>query len=195
MELALDLTKQYTYADYLTWMDDKSRELINGFIYMMCPAPRFEHANVHSNIFGCLKIIVQKNKGKCKIISAPFDVRFPKNGEIADDKIYTVVQPDISIICDLSKIDSNGCCGAPDMVVEILSPSTFKRDMREKYDLYEEHGVKEYWIVDPKYKTVNVYLLQEDGKYNNGILYESEKKIPIHIFDNYFVNMDDIFDM
>jgi len=194
MELALDLTKQYTYADYLTWLDDKSRELINGFIHMMS-APRLEHANVHSNIFGNLKFILKKNEGKCKIFSAPFDVRFPKNGEIEDKKIFTVVQPDICVVCDLSKLDKRGCCGAPDMIVEILSPSTLKRDMREKYDLYEESGVKEYWIVSPEAQTINIFLLQQDGKYNNGTIYEFEEKVPVHIFDNYLIDLKDIFDM
>jgi len=194
MEQSIDLTKRYTYADYLTWLDDKSRELINGFIHMMS-APRLEHANVHSNIFGNLKFILKKNEGKCKIFSAPFDVRFPKNGEIEDKKIFTVVQPDICVICDLSKLDKRGCCGAPDMIVEILSPSTLKRDMREKYDLYEESGVKEYWIVNPEAQTINVFLLQQDGKYNNGTVYEFEGKVPVYIFNNYLIDLKDIFDM
>jgi len=198
MELALDLTKQYTYADYLTWLDDKSRELINGFIQMMCPAPRFGHAQVSKNIYRHLDSIVIRNEGKCEVFYAPFDVRFPKNGENADNKIDTVVQPDICVVCDLSKLDDKGCCGAPDMIVEISSPSTLKKDMREKYDLYETQGVKEYWIVHPKDKTINVFLLQENGKYDAGTLYDFEeydKKIPIHLFNNYLIELKDIFRM
>ena len=194
MELALDLTKQYTYADYLTWMDDKTRELINGFINMMS-APRPIHQEINYNILGNLWTILKKNKAKCKVYPAPFDVRFPKNGETADDKIYTVVQPDISIICDLSKIDDKGCCGAPDMIIEILSPSTNKKDVTEKFNLYEEHGVKEYWVVHPDSKAINVYLLQNNGKYDAGTLYEFVEKIPVNIFNNYCINMNDIFNV
>ena len=137
---------------------------------------------------------IVKNNGKCEVYSAPFDVRFPKNGETADDKIYTVVQPDICVVCDLSKLDELGCCGAPDMIVEILSPSTMKKDLTKKFDLYEENGVKEYWIVHPNDKTVNVFILKEDGKYDDGIIYEFDGKIPIRIFDNYLIDLNDIFD-
>jgi len=195
MELILDLKQRYTYADYLTWLDDKARELINGFIKMMSPAPRMAHAGVSSNITWHLESVVRKNKGRCKVFSAPFDVRFPKNGETADDKIDTVVQPDICVICDLSKLDERGCCGAPDMIVEILSPSTHKKDVTEKFVLYEESGVKEYWIVHPKDKAVNVYLLQEDGKYDAGALYELEGRVPVRTFDNYLIDLDDIFEL
>ena len=123
MELSLDLNKRYSYADYLTWLDDKARELINGFIKMMS-APRVEHAEIIKNINWQFESIVRKNKGKCKVFFAPFDVRFPKKGETDDDKIDTVVQPDICVICDLSKLD-----------------------VTEKFSLYEVSGVKEYWIV------------------------------------------------
>jgi Uma2 family endonuclease len=195
MELSLDMNKRYTYADYLTWLDDKSRELIHGFIKMMSPAPRIEHAKVNFNILWHLGAIVKKNKGKCKVFAAPFDVRFPKKSETTDDKIDTVVQPDICVICDLSKLDTRGCCGAPDMIVEILSPSTLKKDVTEKFALYEESGVKEYWIVHPNDKAVTVFLLQEDGKYNSGTIYECEGKVPVHVFDNCLIDLKDIFEM
>ena len=193
MELSLDLNKRYTYADYSTWLDGKARELIYGFIKMMSPAPRRIHVDVGYNISWLLGAFARKNKGKCKVYYAPFDVRFPKNGETADDKIDTVVQPDICVICDLSKLDERGCCGAPDMIVEILSPSTAKRDMTEKFSLYEEFGVKEYWIVHPQEQAINVFLLQENGKYDEGTLYEWGGKIPVSIFDNYLIDLNDIF--
>jgi Uma2 family endonuclease len=195
MELSLDMNKRYTYADYLTWLDDKSRELIHGFIKMMSPAPRIEHAKVSKNIYRRLDSTVIKNKGKCEVFYAPFDVRFPKKGEIADNKIDTVVQPDICVICDLSKLDARGCCGAPDMIVEILSPSTLKKDITEKFALYEESGVKEYWIVHPNDKAVTVFLLQENGKYNSGTIYEYEGKVPVYVFDNSLIDLKDIFEM
>jgi Uma2 family endonuclease len=136
-----------------------------------------------------------KNKGKCEVFTAPFDVRLPKRGETADDKIDTVVQPDICVICDLSKLDERGCCGAPDMIVEVLSPSTYRKDVTEKFALYEESGVKEYWMVHPKDKAINVFLLQEDGKYDAGSLYELKGKVPVHIFDDCLIDLDDIFEI
>jgi Uma2 family endonuclease len=193
MELALDMTKRYTFADYLTWMDDVRRELIEGFIKLL-PASRSVHAEVGYHISWHLGAIIQKKKCKCKVYPAPFDVRLPKNGETDHDKIYTVVQPDISVICDLSKIDDDGCCGAPDMIVEVLSPSTTKRDMNEKFYLYEKSGVKEYWVVHPKDKGIQVFLLQENGKYDDGTLYERKCKVPVHIFDDYPIEWEDIFE-
>ena len=193
MELSLDMKKRYTYADYLTWLDDQSRELIHGVIKLMSPSPRVRHAEVSFNIAGNLWTILKKHKGKCKVFSAPFDVRFPKRGEMTDDKIDTVVQPDICVICDLSKLDERGCCGAPDMIVEILSPSTSKKDLNEKFDLYEESGVKEYWVVHPNDKAITVFLLQENGKYDEGVTYEWGGSIPVHIFNNYPIEFDDIF--
>ena len=193
MELILDINKRYTYAEYLTWVDDKARELIHGFIKMMS-APRREHAKANINICVNLASFVKKNKGKCEVYTAPFDVRLPKNGETAYNKIDTVVQPDICVVCDLSKLDERGCCGAPDMIVEILSPSSLKRDINEKFNLYEEAGVKEYWIVHPKDKSVNVFILQEDGKYDAGTFYEDKGKVPVYIFDNCTIDLNDIFE-
>ena len=192
MELTLDLNKRYTYADYLTWFDYIRRELINGFISIMS-VPFRVHAEVSYNISWHLGAILKKRKGRCKVYTAPFDVRFPKQGETADDKIDTVVQPDICVICDLSKLDERGCCGAPDLIVEVLSPSTGKKDMTEKFVLYEDSGVKEYWIVYPKDRAVHQFLLQDNGKYNNGTVYELAGKIPVHLFDDYPIDLDDIF--
>ena len=192
MELVLNLNRRYTYADYLTWIDDVRRELIEGFIKLM-PAPRDIHVDVSYNISLHLGLFLLKNKGKCKVRPAPFDVRFPVNGENDNDKIYTVLQPDLSVICDLSKLDEYGCLGAPDMIVEVLSPSTAKHDWKYKFDIYEKHGVREYWIVHPKEKSVNVFILQSDGQYDAGRVYEQAGKIPVHIFDGYMIDYDDIF--
>ncbi|MDR2763658.1 MAG: Uma2 family endonuclease, partial [Tannerella sp.] len=94
MELFLDTAKRYTYADYLTWRDDRRRELVNGFIRMMTPAPRLKHQEISGNLFVDIHNIIKKNRGKCKVFHAPFDVRLPKNGEKEDNLIDTVVQPD-----------------------------------------------------------------------------------------------------
>ena len=116
MELILDLNKRYTYADYLTWADDKVRELVDGFIKMMSPKPRPFHQVISLSIGAELMYLLKKHKGKCKVYPE-IDVRFPKNGEKEDSKIYTVVSPDISVVCDPSKIDEKGCLGAPDLIV------------------------------------------------------------------------------
>jgi Uma2 family endonuclease len=190
MELILDPNKHYTYADYLTWLDDKRRELVNGFIRMMS-APKTRHQELCGNIFWELGNIIKKNKGKCKIFPSPFDVRLPRNGEREDNRIDTVVQPDICIVCDPSKLDERGCLGAPDMIVEIQSLSTARYDATVKFDLYERAGVREYWIVYPS-EGVEVFILQADGKYDNGTKYDTGK-VPVNIFDGIEIDLKDIF--
>ncbi len=143
--LNIDLNKKYTYADYLTWLDDKRCELINGFVHLMTPVPKRKHQKI-SFLLGN-KFYNHINKNNCEVYTAPFDVRLPRRNEITDKQIHTVVQPDISVICDLAKLDDRGCIGAPDLIVEILSPATAKKDMNDKFFLYQEAGVKEYWIV------------------------------------------------
>ncbi len=165
-ELHLDPTKRYTYADYLAWTDNKMRELVDGIAKLMS-GPTFIHSKVSGNIFGKIWSHVAKRKGKCEVLHAPIDVRLPKNKETADNKIYTVLQPDICVVCDPSKIDEKGIIGAPDLVVEVQSPSTAKFVMGKKFDAYEEAGVKEYWVVYPK-AGLTVFLLQDNGKYDDG---------------------------
>jgi Uma2 family endonuclease len=191
--LHLDETKRYTYADYLTWIDGKRRELIDGFIHLMS-APAVVHAQLSSLIHFFVTLFIRGRKGKCKVFHAPFDVRLPKNNKTADDEVYNVVQPDICVICDLSKLDSRGCIGAPDLVVEVLSPSTSKKDWKEKFDLYEESGVREYWIVDPKEQVIHIFLLQPDGKYDKGAVYECPQKAPVHIFEGLEIDLGELFE-
>ena len=192
MELVLDLEKRYSYADYLTWADEKVRELLNGFIKTMSPSPSSRHQVVFGNLFADLHRFIKKNKGKCKVFAAPFDVRLPQNGEKEDGQINNVVQPDICVVCDPSKIDKRGCLGAPDLVIEIQSLSTARYDLTEKFNLYEASGVREYWVVFPYEEGIIVFLLQPDGKYDKGTKYESGK-VPVHIFDNYEIDFVDIF--
>jgi Uma2 family endonuclease len=191
MELILDPQKRYTYADYMTWLDDKRRELVNGFIRMMSPAPAPWHQKTNLKLSSRLLRFIEKNKGKCEIFTAPFDVRLPKNGEKEHAEIYTVVQPDICIVCDPAKIDERGCLGAPDFIAEIQSPSTARYDLTEKFTLYESVGVREYWVVFPP-NAIQVFLLQPDGKYDKGTVYD-EGKVPVHIFDGLKIDLKDIF--
>ncbi|MDR0811930.1 MAG: Uma2 family endonuclease [Paludibacter sp.] len=196
MELALNTNHRYSYADYLTWLDDKRRELIDGFVHLMSPAPAMRHETTRLNIAVNIKNYIKKHyRKKAGIYTAPFDVRLPIKDEKTDEQIYTVVQPDICVVCDLSKIDKRGCLGAPDMIVEILSPSTTRYDLNEKYSIYEKSGVREYWAVEPNGGAVTVFLLQENGKYDNGTVYEDEMdKIPVYIFDGLIIDWQDIFD-
>jgi len=194
MELILDYNKRYTYADYLTWVDDKMRELINGFVRLMSPAPVAPHQVASGALYQRLGNILERKRGNCLVLFAPFDVRLPQNGETADDKIYTVVQPDICVVCDLSKIDKRGCLGAPDMIVEIQSPASAKYDLNEKFNIYEKSGVSEYWVVFPYDETIQVFLLQPDGKYDKGKLYESGN-VPVGIFGGEEIELESIFSM
>lgn len=157
----LDLDQLYTYADYLKWNFEERLELIRGKIFPMAPAPTPTHQRISANLEVPL---FQHLKGKtCEVFHAPFDVRFPKLSTSNED-IVTVLQPDICVICDPAKIDDKGCLGAPDIVVEILSPSNSKKEMKTKYDIYEEHGVKEYWVVFPTERIVLMYQLH-NGSY------------------------------
>lgn len=193
MELNLDLNKRYSFADYLTWFDDKRRELWDGFIKMMTPAPNLYHQEISSNLLKKMFINFDKHKNNCKLFHAPFDVRFPKNGEKKDEQIYTVVQPDIVIVCDKNKLDKRGCVGAPDFIIEIISPATAKRDMEDKYYLYEQQGVKEYWIAFPHEQVIQKFVLKE-GKYEKNGTYEKGEKISVYVFDNEFqIDLNDIF--
>jgi Uma2 family endonuclease len=179
--LELDLNKRYSYADYLTWFDDKRRELYDGFIKLITPAPSRVHQEISLNLVTEIKNFLKKKK--CKVYNAPFDVRFPKSGIIDDRKIFTVVQPDICIICDIEKLDVNGCIGAPDMIVEIISPKNSRRDIKDKFQIYEENGVREYWIVHPNDQTVIVFMLDENSKYKQVGMFANDEKIQVNIFN------------
>jgi len=190
--LNLDMNKRYSYADYLTWMDDVRRELYDGFIVEL-PTPWRKHAQVSAHLTGILgNYLVGKNP---HIYCAPFDVRlFKDSSKTSDDKIYTVVQPDLSIITDLSKLDDRGCLGTPEFIIEISTKETAKRDIRDKFKIYQEHGVREYWIVFPNDENVNVFVLDENRKFKLKGIYVEDDKIPVHIFNGDLqVDLTEIF--
>jgi Uma2 family endonuclease len=188
--------QRYSYADYLTWTDDTMREIIDGFVYTFS-APFRRHAKATASIFGKAWSYINRKKGKCEIYTAPFDVRLPINGETADNKIYNVVQPDICVICDPSKLDERGCIGAPDLVVEVMSPSTNKKDIDLKFHLYEKAGVCEYWVVYPSDKAVTVFILQMNGKYDEGTAYDlilGPTKVPVQTLAGLVIDLEELFE-
>ncbi len=153
----------YTYADYKTWSDNERWELINGEAFDMSPAPKREHQKV--SIALSTQIFISLEEKSCEVYSAPMDVKLSAMPGEDENDIDIVVQPDILVVCDPDKLDEDGCNGAPDWVIEILSPSTSYKDENEKLLLYEKYGVKEYWIVQPGAKMVFVYILDNDGTY------------------------------
>jgi Uma2 family endonuclease len=162
----LDLSKQYSYADYLTWQFSDRVELIKGWIHKMSPAPKRRHQRVSINL--TFELLTYLNKCNCQVYEAPFDVRLKKN-KGSDFEVDTVVQPDISVFCDLSKLDDRGAIDAPDMVIEITSVSTMKKDYNEKFNLYEENGVQEYWIVNPDSNSMELFSLQSNKLISMGV--------------------------
>jgi Uma2 family endonuclease len=153
----LDESASYTYLDYLKWKFEERVELIKGRIVKMAAAPSTKHQRTSGNLYVVLRGMVSNSK--CNIFSAPFDVRLPIGTKKTQN---TVIQPDLCVICDDEKLDEAGCQGVPDLIVEILSPNNTKHDLKTKFDLYEEAGVPEYWIVNPWDKNVLVYHLADN---------------------------------
>ena len=176
-------TVRYTYADYCNWDDDEKWELIDGVPYAMA-APSFSHQSASRDI--AFQIHQFLRGKKCKVLYAPLDVRL--NADTLDN---TVVQPDILVVCDESKIDKAGLVGVPDMAVEILSPSSSSHDMIRKYNLYMRAGVREYWIVDPELQTVVTNIL-EDGRYIRKD-YEKPEVVPISVLEGCTVDLAEVF--
>lgn len=196
----LDENARYSYADYLSWQFTEFVELVKGHLLKMA-APKSTHQRIVYKFNGILYQYFDGRRQPCNVYPAPFDVRFPTNPAGRKDKdIYTVVQPDISVVCDPAKIDERGCIGAPDWIIEIVSPGTINRDRYLKRDLYEEFGVKEYWIVYPNEKIIDVFLADEQGKYSRPETYickqyedEEDRMISPATFPGLVIRVDDIF--
>jgi Uma2 family endonuclease len=180
----------YTYADYLKWTIQERLELIKGKVFRMSPAPNREHQTISRNIFLAIGNFLRHNP--CQVFSAPFDVRLPRKSR-KDEDIITVVQPDICVICDASKLDDRGAIGAPDIVVEILSPGNSTRELKEKYEVYEEAGVQEYWIVSPQDVTCSVYSL-ENGKFLLRLKATKADTVHSGILPGFSLKVEEIFE-
>ncbi len=188
----LDLSKTYTYADYLTWSFQERVELLKGWAIKMSPAPNLKHQQVSGRLF---LIIGNHIKGKpCQVFHAPFDVRLPLSADATTaDKINTVVQPDITIVCDESKLDKHGCLGAPDVVMEILSPGNTKREMRDKLNIYQAAGIPEYWLIDPEHEFVLLYTLTTAGKYQSSLPFVAGDKIESNVIKGLSIIVGEVF--
>ncbi len=191
----LDLNSTYTYADYLSWQFDDAIELIKGKIMAMSPAPSSEHQSIVTNLGGVLYNFFYKKP--CKLFYAPFDVRLydHKKSIVANIDIYSVVQPDLCVICDKTKIDSKGCLGSPDWVIEILSRGNSKKEMQLKYQLYQESGIKEYWLVYPGEKAVHQFVLDDQTeKYQLLAMYSGEDIATPQLFPDCQIDLREVFE-
>ena len=185
MEAAVKKETRFTYADYCAWPDDERWELIDGAAYAMS-SPTASHQAILVGLIGQLYVFLRGKK--CKVFAAPFDVRLNADG--ADD---TVVQPDILVVCDETKLSDGKCVrGAPDLVIEILSPSTAMHDKVTKFNLYHRMGVREYWIVDPDYKMLHTHVLGESGYITRA--YDETGVAPVNILEGCVINLADVFE-
>ena len=185
----------FTYEDYLTWKFKERIELIKGKIFKMSPAPLVTHQAISMNLISFF--IKEMNHAPCKLFSAPIDVKLIgkpfKKRKIADNEIHTVVQPDIIVVCDPDKLlDPRSINGAPEMVIEILSPGNTKTETKHKLNLYEENAVLEYWVVHPPYKFVEVYLLK-NNVYSKPTIYEMDETIPCKVLKDIKIPVNEIF--
>ncbi|QRR03879.1 Uma2 family endonuclease [Dyadobacter sandarakinus] len=187
----LDLNGTYTYADYLLWRFEERLELIKGRIFKMSPAPNVRHQRISTQLQGRLFNYLKGQS--CDLFSAPFDVRLSSSKKLSNSnpEIYTVVQPDLCVVCDASKLDERGCLGAPDLIVEILSPGNSRKEMDLKFQLYEECGVREYWLVEPVENAVFVYVLNDMGVYVG--LKPAVSTLRSYIFPDMEIDLEKVF--
>lgn len=189
----LDLSASYSYADYMTWQLDETVELIKGKITLMAPAPNVKHQKISWELNGIL-FGYFKNK-KCVAFAAPFDVRLydRRKSILASQDIFTVVQPDICVICDLDKLDEQGCNGAPDWIIEIVSKGSSKRDAQIKHALYAESGVKEYWLVFPYEALIQQFVLNEQGQYQLQCSFAGDDMATSYLFPDLSIALSELF--
>ncbi len=180
----------YTYHDYLTWPEDHRCELIDGRIFSMAPAPTLDHQTVVVEL--TTQIAIQLRGNPCRVLSAPLDVRLPEKTE-SENEIKNVVQPDILVVCDADKLDQKGCLGAPDWIIEVLSPGTAAKDHIHKRLLYERHSVLEYWLVHPIDRLVTIYRLNAESKYNQAEILETRGRHTVGILPDLEIDWDIVF--
>jgi Uma2 family endonuclease len=181
---------RYTYADYRTWPDEVRGELIDGFFVDMSPAPSIAHHDAALRIF--VQWHLQLRGGPCKPLAAPVDVLLPRDGE-NDEQTRNIVQPDVLIVCDKSKIDGRFIRGAPDIVVEVLSPGTARKDQTRKLALYEAAGVSEYWLLHPIDRVLTIYTAESENHYGRPQVLAAEGRVTLLTMPEVSVDFDDVF--
>ena len=190
-EPAKKIDRIYTYGDYRTWPDDERWELIDGSAWAMSPAPGTRHQVVTGEIY---RRIANFLVGRpCRAYIAPFDVLLPDSAAVDEEAVRTVVQPDISVYCDRSRVRERGGFGAPDIAVEVLSPWTHKKDLNEKLELYERHGVREYWIVDPGNRTILVFRPGEGGRYGDPLVLVPPSVLESAVLEGFTLGLEGLF--
>ena len=189
MELPAE-NKRYTFADVLTWDESERIEIINGEAFMMAPPSRV-HQEISVAITAQLYNYLEGKR--CKVYPAPFGVRlFEQDGARPED-VDTMVDPDISVVCDSDKLDDHGCKGAPDLIIEILSPSTQRHDRLVKLGLYQRAGVREYWTVNPEDKTVQVMLRDDYGVLQLHEVYGRDGVAKVNVLNGCFIELVRVF--
>ncbi|MFZ3102456.1 MAG: Uma2 family endonuclease [Desulfitobacteriaceae bacterium] len=182
-------TKKHTYADYLTWPENERWEIFDGVPYMQS-APKWQHQSISSELHRQLSnYLIDK---PCRVFAAPFDLCLADYDE-NDDEIANIVQPDLVIVCDETKLRKTGYFGVPTLIIEISSPSTTKLDRVVKFNRYEKAGVKEYWIVEPDGNYINVFTLQANKRYGRPEAYTEEDKVQIFVFSDFLVDLKSVF--
>lgn len=189
----LDFNAHYNYSDYLLWKFKERVELFKGRLFQMA-APNVNHQRISSRLHIAIGIYLSNKK--CEVFNAPFDVRLPLPAhKVSADKIDTVVQPDLCIVCDPRKLGKQSCIGAPDLIIEILSPGNSRKEMRDKFELYEAAGVLEYWVVDPHRRMVFAYVLnQKTHKFVAELpVYTDQDVLKSNTFTGLAINLLEIF--
>jgi Uma2 family endonuclease len=190
----LDLNATYSYADYLTWRLEETVELIKGKIMEMSPAPSLKHQRISRNMLLPIGNFLRKNP--CQVFHAPFDVKLydSKKSKLRDQEVFSVVQPDLCVICNPEKLTEQGCNGAPDWIIEVLSPGNTKKEMHLKFDLYQENGVTEYWLVYPYEQAVYQFVLDQDTeKYQLFAMYAGDDVANSTLFPDLHIDLTDVF--
>ena len=188
---ARKMDRRYTYADYRTWPDDERWELIDGVAWNMSPAPNRRHQGLLGELYA--QVVNGVKATACRVYLAPFDVFLPDSADQEEDDVTSVVQPDLTGICDASRLTQRGCFGAPDWVVEIISPWTMKKDLNEKFQLYERNRIREYWLIDPASRTLQVYRLGPAGRYGEAEILEENAEIACPIGETIVVRLAEVF--
>lgn len=190
----LDLNQTYSYADYLTWRFKETVELIKGKIMLMSPAPNVKHQDISANLTALLHNFFKHKQ--CRVYAAPFDVRLydRKKALLASQDIHTVVQPDLCVICNPDILDKRGCNGSPDWIIEILSKGNSKRDIQLKYQLYQENGVQEYWIVYPNDQAIHQFVLDDNERYQLKHMYTDDDRATPYLFPDLAIDLTEIFE-